>query len=80
MISESKVVAQLWDLVRDYIPAGRRLEVAIAFLQNFEEYGFEPRDMQDIMDEDRYLRQAFVDLWEDEDENEQDDEEDKGEY
>jgi hypothetical protein len=72
MNSESKVVAELWDLVRDHIPASRRLEIAISFLQKFEEYGFDPRDMQDIIDEDVYLRRAFVDLFEDEEENEED--------
>ena len=74
MNSESKVVVELWDLVRDHIPATRRLEIAIAFLRAFEEYGFEQRDMQDILDEDQHLARAFNDIFEvEEDEDDYDD-------
>jgi hypothetical protein len=66
MNSESKVVAEIWDLVRDTIPSARRLEIAIALLRSFEEYGFDSRDMQDIVDEDVYLNRAYSDLYGDE--------------
>jgi hypothetical protein len=75
MNSESKLIAEVWDLVRDCIPANRRLEIAIAFLQNFEEYGFDSRDMGDIVDEDAYLRRAYADLFDEEEEAEDFDEE-----
>ena len=74
MNSESKVIAEIWDLVRDHIPSSRRLEIAIAILRSFEEYGFDSRDMQDILDEDVYLSRAFADLYGDDEEEE--DEED----
>lgn len=73
MNSESKVVAELWDLVRDHIPANRRLEIAISFLRAFEEFGFDQRDMQDILDEDKHLAHAFHDVFEVEEEEEDDD-------
>jgi hypothetical protein len=63
MKSESKVIAELWDLVRDHIPVARRLETAISFLRIFEEYGFEDKDMQDIVDEDKVLARAYDDLY-----------------
>lgn len=74
MNSESKAIAEIWDLVRDHIPSSRRLEIAIAILRSFEEYGFDSRDMQDILDEDVYLSRAFADLYGDDEEEE--DEED----
>lgn len=74
MNSESKAIAEIWDLVRDHIPSSRRLEIAIAMLRSFEEYGFDSRDMQDILDEDVYLSRAFADLYGDDEEEE--DEED----
>ena len=74
MNSESKAIAEIWDLVRDNIPSSRRLEIAIAMLRSFEEYGFDSRDMQDILDEDVYLSRAFADLYGDDEEEE--DEED----
>jgi len=48
--------------------------MAIAFLRAFEEYGFDSRDMIDIMDEDQYLCRAFADLYDVGDEDEEDDE------
>jgi hypothetical protein len=72
MNSESKVIAELWDLVRDFVPSPRRLEVAISFIQTFEEFGFDRRDMADIVDDDAYLRRAFMDLFDEEDEEEED--------
>lgn len=73
MNSESKVVAEIWDLVRDSLPSARRLEIAIAILRSFEEYGFDSRDMQDILDEDVYLCRAFADLYGDDEEEEDED-------
>jgi hypothetical protein len=63
MKSESKVVAELWDLFRDFVPPARRLETAIAYLRVFEEFGFDEKDMEDIIDEDRYLARAHDDLY-----------------
>lgn len=73
MNSESKVIAEIWDLVRDHIPSSRRLEIAIAMLRSFEEYGFDSRDMQDILDEDVYLSRAFADLYGDDEEEDEED-------
>jgi hypothetical protein len=73
MNSESKVVVELWDLVRDHIPSAKRLDTAISFLRIFEEYGFESRELGDITDEDVYLSRAYVDLYSgDEDEEDED--------
>ena len=74
MKDESKVVVELWDLVRDHIPPTQKLDVAIAFLRAFEEYGFDSRDMQDIVDDDRYLARAYNDLYEEDEEDEEEDE------
>ena len=75
MNSESKVVVEIWDLVRDLLPASRRLEIAIAILRSFEEYGFDNRDIQDIIDEDVYLTRAYADLYGDDEEEEYDEDE-----
>lgn len=68
MKQESMLIIELWDLVRDTIPAGQRLEIAISFLKAFEEYGFDSKDMQDITDDDAYLKRAYDDLYIDEEE------------
>jgi hypothetical protein len=48
--------------------------MAIGFLRAFEEYGFDSRDMQDILDEDRYLARAYADLYDVGEEGEEEDE------
>jgi len=73
MKQESMMIVELWDLVRDSIPASQRLDVAISFLKTFEEYGFDSKDMQDITDEDLYLKRAYDDLYHEDDEEEEDD-------
>lgn len=59
MKSESNLVFEVWDLVRDSIPPARRNDVAITMLRHFEEYGFEADDLHDILDEDDNLTVAF---------------------
>lgn len=59
MKSESNLVFEIWDLVRDSIPAARRNDVAITILRHFEEYGFQSEDLEDILDEDDHLTVAF---------------------
>lgn len=76
---ESNLVLEIWDLIRDQIPAARRLDTAISVLRAFEEYGFDEKDLQDIVDEEPYLTRAYYDLFaieqsEEEDENYNDDE------
>jgi hypothetical protein len=73
MKDESKVVVELWDLVRDHLPSSQKLDIAIGFLRVFEEFGFDSRDMQDVVDEDRTLARAYNDLYEIEEEEEEDD-------
>lgn len=70
MKQESMIIIELWDLVRDTIPASQRLDIAISFLKAFEEYGFDSKDMQDITDEDTHLKRAYDDLFHDEEEEE----------
>ena len=70
MRRESMMVVELWDLVRDNVPASHRLETAISFLKVFEEYGYDSKDMQDITDEDPYLKKAYDDLYGEEEEEE----------
>ncbi len=49
------------------------MEIAIAFLRAFEEYGFDQREMQDILDEDKYLAHAFHDIFDVDEEEEDED-------
>ena len=69
MKSESHLIVEVWDLVRDHLPASRRLEIAISMLRAFEEYGFSHKDMQDVQDDDVHLTRAYHDLFEDEEDH-----------
>lgn len=76
MRSETQLIVEIWDLVRDTLPVARRLETAIQMLRAFEEFGFEPETLADLEDEDVYLARAYEDLY-DEYPSEHDDEEEE---
>jgi hypothetical protein len=59
MKSESKLFVELWEIVRDQLPAARRADTAFSMLQAFEEHGYDSRDLADIVDEDPVLARAF---------------------
>jgi hypothetical protein len=72
MNSESKLLLELWDYLRDVIPAAKREESALHVLQAFEDHGFEIRP-GDIQGEDTHLDSALEALGlADEDELEED--------
>lgn len=78
MRSESKLTLEIWELVREQIAPARRQDIATSLLQAFEEFGFEDRDLQDVIDEDPHLTRAFHEVFEydiaETDEEESDDE------
>jgi hypothetical protein len=69
MSSDSKLIVEVWDTIRDIIPAGKRDDAALRILRLFEEYGFE---IQEAEGEDKILDEALELLREDEDEDEVD--------
>ncbi|RYD67163.1 MAG: hypothetical protein EOP83_03400 [Verrucomicrobiaceae bacterium] len=69
MKNESKLVLEIWELVRDQLTPAKRLDTAIALLQSMESYGFEERDLHDVLDEDPYLTRAFREVFDIEDED-----------
>jgi hypothetical protein len=75
MNSEVQLIVEIWDLMRDTVLPARRLETAIQVLRAFEEYGFEPETLKDVMDEDRYLQRAYEDLYDETEDEQSDDDE-----
>lgn len=63
MNSESRLVLEVWDSVRDFIPAAKRTDIAQALLRSFEEYGVDPGDFADLKGEDKNLEEAFETLY-----------------
>jgi hypothetical protein len=78
MTNENTLVLEIWELVRDQLPAARRLETAAGILRAFEEYGFDKRDLDEIVEEDAYLAKAFHEVF-DVDQDEEDDYSDEDE-
>ncbi len=64
MNSEARLISEIWETVRDLIPAPKRSEIAQQHLRAFEEYGFDPEDMADLIGEDKYLEEAYKTLYE----------------
>lgn len=73
MSSEVQLVVDIWDAVRDHLPAIKREDVAHGILTAVAEYGFDSKDLATITDEDRDLAAAYenvYDIHEDEPEEE----------
>jgi len=73
MTSESKLILELWELVRHDIPASSRASVAHSMMALFYEYGFEARDVADVVEEDHVLGKAYFEVFEGEDDQELED-------
>lgn len=63
MKTESQLIIEIWDLVRDQIQPARRLETAVGIIRACEEAGFDERDLEDVLDEDAYLTRAYRDVF-----------------
>lgn len=59
MNSEARLILEVWDSVRDFIPAAKREDVASLMLRSFEEYGFDPEDFADLVGEDKTLEEVY---------------------
>jgi hypothetical protein len=66
MNSECQLVLEIWELVRDHVAPARRLEIAAGLLRAVAEYGFEAKDLYDIIDEDSMLAKAFAETFDEE--------------
>lgn len=74
MSSESELVINLWDVIRENVPNSKKADMAVEVIRLFADYGFESDDLEDIVDEDIHLTEAYKLIYEN-DEEEYDDEE-----
>lgn len=58
MNSETKLVFELWDYIRDVIPAGKRSDAVLFMLRLFDESGLD-FDRHDLEGECEYLDEAL---------------------
>lgn len=72
MNSESRLILEIWETVRDLIPAPKRVDIAQQHLRFFEEYGFDSEDFADLIGEDKYLEEAYKTLYEEDPEEDVD--------
>jgi hypothetical protein len=63
MTNEVEVFLELWDAVRDYIPAKERDVVAETFLSTIVQFGTDHKELEIIAEEDRNLHNAYQSLW-----------------
>jgi hypothetical protein len=67
--SESNLVIEIWEHVRDSIPSARRHDAATGIIKSFVEFGFEKEDFSDIVDEDDILTAAYNEVFNEGDED-----------
>jgi hypothetical protein len=59
MDSESKLVIELWDKIKDVIPNAKKHDTLLAVLLCLQEYGIELEDL-DVAGEDEHLDDALA--------------------
>ena len=65
MTGESQMIFEIWDAVRDFIPVGKRVEVAELILKAAADAGFEASELASVGDEDGDLEEAYHLVFED---------------
>lgn len=58
-------ILDVWESVRDNIPASKRHDAANGIITAALEYGFESAELAPIVDEDKDLAEAFFDVYHD---------------
>jgi len=69
---DSKLVAELWETVKDLIPAAKREDVALSFLEVFQDHDVEIEDLDELRGADDDLDAAIDELYGDSEEYEED--------
>ncbi len=60
MRSESNLVYEIWEILREHIPAAKRADAAVSLIKNFSDFGFEKEDFADAVEECEVLRTAHT--------------------
>ena len=60
---DAKIIAELWETVKDLIPAGKRDDVALEFIGVFEENDVEIHDLDSLRGADDSLDSALDELY-----------------
>jgi hypothetical protein len=66
MNTETSLVVEVWNIIRDNIPVARKHDMSLSLLRIFHEHGFEAREIAEIVDEDNYLATAYKEIFEEE--------------
>jgi hypothetical protein len=63
---DAKTVADLWETIKEYVPAAKREELAVAFLTVFQDNDVDIEDIEELKDVDDDLDSALSELFDDE--------------
>jgi hypothetical protein len=68
MSSEAELIISVWEAAREVVPHTKRADLSKRFMYAFAEYGFSASDLEEIVDEDADLAEAYQEVYLDEDE------------
>jgi hypothetical protein len=63
---DAKTVADLWETIKEYVPANKREELALAFLEVFVDNDIEIEDIEDLHGVDDNLDTALEEVFDQE--------------
>lgn len=59
--SESKMILEIWEITREYIPEKKRNEYLFSFFNLLEDYNIFVEDLPDLKGEDKNIDAALTD-------------------
>jgi len=77
--SEANFVLEMWETIKEAVPAAKRQEVADRYVSILIDHGWDLEAL-DILGEDRYLDEALRDHYGYDDEDDSDDDEEEYSY
>lgn len=76
MNRESRLLVDIWDVVGDQFPKAQRVDAVIRILRAFQEFGLDPIEFEDAIEEDPYIQHGYESVVEKDDAYEDEDGED----
>lgn len=73
MNGETQLMIELWEAVRDHLPASKRVDAAENMMIALQEYGIDGPELSGVVEEDPDLAEAFATVFHDDDDDSEDD-------
>lgn len=64
-MSDTQLLLDIWEVVREHLSASKRTDVSVGIMRAFLDNGTEDADIAKVADEDRDLEAAYIEVYHD---------------